>query len=73
MAESITISLEKTMPLTERVSEANKRISEWMEVLEKPFDNRTDEFYLARYEQNRKEHIYHYIIVRDVKTPESKR
>jgi len=37
-------------------------------MLEKPFNNKADEFYLSKYEQNGKEYICHYIIARDAKS-----
>lgn len=72
MSESITITLPKAMPTGERILGASKRISEWLESLEKPFNIEKDELLLTRYEQNDKDYSYRYIINRSMKNPKEK-
>jgi hypothetical protein len=67
MAESITITLPKTMPLTKRVSEVNLQLSEWIESLEPPFNVEKDTFQLRKFDQNENEYSYQYIISRDTR------
>lgn len=67
MPESITVTLPKAMPMGERILGASKRISEWLESLEKPFNIEKDELLLTRYEQSDEDYIYHYIINRSMK------
>lgn len=67
MAESITITLPKTMPLTKRVSEVNLQLSEWIETLETPFNIEKDTFQLRKFDQNESEYSYQYIINRDTR------
>jgi hypothetical protein len=59
-----TITLPKSIPLLERISKANKQISEWHQSLERQFDLQTDMLRLARYEENGREYGYEYEIVR---------
>lgn len=72
MPESITITLPKAMPMDERILGASKRISEWLESLEKPFNIKKDELLLTRYEQSDKDYSYRYIINRSMKSPKEK-
>lgn len=67
MAESITINLPKTMPLTKRVSEVNQRLSEWIVSLDTPFNVEKDTFQLRKCARNEKEFSYQYIISRDTR------
>ena len=64
MHEFITISLPTTMPLIERLSEANRQLSEWLESLENPFDIETDTFELKKCNRTDNEYSYHYTIIR---------
>ena len=72
MPESIMITLPRAMPMVERILGVSKRISEWLESLEKPFKVEKDELLLTRYEQNDKDYSYHYIINRSMKSPKEK-
>lgn len=67
MAESITITLPKTMPLTKRVTEVNLQLSEWIESLETPFNVEKDTFQLRKCDRNENEYSYQYIINRDTR------
>jgi hypothetical protein len=60
--ESITITLPKTMPYGERVSEVGRRISEWLKSIERPFNYRTNSLRLKRCEKTKNEFIYRYEI-----------
>ncbi|MFC1883390.1 hypothetical protein ACFL2O_01350 [Thermodesulfobacteriota bacterium] len=73
MPDSMTVSLPSTMPLMEQVTEVNKKISEWINSLEEPFNDELDVFQLMRYERNGNKNCYHYIISRDAKSPKRKR
>jgi hypothetical protein len=73
MLEFTVISLQKTMPLAERISEANRQISEWIKSLEEPFNDDEDDIQLKEYEQKDGKHVYHYIIARNIKTPRKKK
>ena len=64
MLEFTTITLPKTMPLTERISEVSRQISEWLESLEIPFNDEKDVLRLTRYERNDEKHSYHYSVDR---------
>ena len=66
MPEPTIISIPKTMPLTERISEVNRQLSEWLNSLDKGFDCGRDVLRLTRYEQNASKYSYHYIIDRGV-------
>ena len=59
-SESITITLPKTMPCSDRVSEVAKRISEWLKSFEKPFNYRTNSLRLEKCEKSHNEYIYRY-------------
>lgn len=73
MAESTNINLPKTMPLSERISEAEKLISKWITSLKVPFDGQKDDIRLIKYERDNKEYSYNYIIARDVNIATRKR
>ena len=72
MPESINITLPKAMPMDERILGASRRISEWLESLEKPFNIEKDKLLLTRYEQSDEDYSYHYIINRSMKSPKEK-
>lgn len=67
MSESTTITLPTTMPLRERLSEVNKRLSEWITSLENPFNVERDTFELNKYDRTKEGYCYQYIIQRDAK------
>jgi hypothetical protein len=67
MFASKNITLPKSIPLLERISTANKQISEWHQSLERRFDDQTDMLRLAKYEENDREYRYEYEIVRRMK------
>jgi len=72
MNESTTITLPKTMPVTERIPGVSKQILEWLESLEEPFNLEKDALHLAKYEQNVKNFKYYYILDRDIKISRKK-
>lgn len=63
MLQSKTVTLPRTMPLTVRISEASKRISEWLRSLDKPFNYETDKLQLTRFERSDTAYSYHYAII----------
>jgi len=65
-SESITITLPKTMPCSDRVSEVVKRISEWLKSFEKPISYRTNSLRLKTCEESHNEYIYRYEIYKKV-------
>ena len=60
--ESKVITVPKKMPLAARISEVSKQITEWLESLERPFNNETDKLQLTKYERGDKEYSYSYLI-----------
>ena len=69
MPESTTITIPKTMPVTERIPGVSRQILEWLKTLEEPFNIERDALYLAKYERNIGNYRYHYVLERDIKTP----
>jgi hypothetical protein len=67
MPESTTITLPKTMPVTERIPGVSRQISKWLKSLEKPFNIERDALHLAKYELNVKDFKYYYVLDRDIK------
>jgi hypothetical protein len=65
MEEQINISLPKNMHLVERLSEVNRRLSEWLDSLERPFLTWRDELQLIKCQRNGSEYNYQYMINRD--------
>ena len=63
MPESITISLPKDMPLRNRISEASKRLSEWLGSLGRTIEKMDDRLQLTQYKMTGSEHAYQYSIV----------
>jgi len=63
------ITVPKTMTLVDRISEVSKRVSEWLESLEDPFNFKTDTLELTRFEQHNNKYRYHYIVDHEVKDP----
>ena len=61
MPESTMITLPKTMPLVERISEVNRLLSEWLKTLE-GFVCGRDVLRLTKYERKAEKYSYHYII-----------
>ena len=64
MAESITISVPKSMPITERISELGRQLSDWLNSLNEPLHFWRDKLELTKCEANGGEHIYQYAIRR---------
>jgi hypothetical protein len=73
MLESTNITLPKSMSITKRISEANKRISEWIMSLEVPFDFEKDDIRLKKCERDNDKFSYHYTIARGVNITTRKR
>ena len=73
MPESTTIQLKKSMPIDQRIEEVNRRISEWIETLDEPFNHETDEFQLVSFESGTKQYRYQYAIARGVKSLKKKK
>jgi hypothetical protein len=67
MAESTSIIVPKTMPLSQRISEVNRRLSEWFETLEIPFNVEKDAFHLNKCEKSTNSYRYYYSITRDAR------
>ncbi|MBW1702289.1 MAG: hypothetical protein JRJ11_04435 [Deltaproteobacteria bacterium] len=67
MSESTIISIPKKLPLAEQISNVKKKISRWTDSLDKPFDDKTDAVQLTKFDKNKKEFLYQYIIIRDRK------
>jgi len=64
MSESTIISIPKKLPLAEQISNVKKKISRWTD---SPFDDKTDAVQLTKFDKNKKEFLYQYIIIRDRK------
>jgi hypothetical protein len=73
MQESTVIKLNKDMPITERIEEVNRQISEWIDTLDKPFNHETDEFQLVNFDKESRQYRYKYMIARGVKSLKKKR
>jgi hypothetical protein len=67
MPESTTITIPKTMPVTERIPGVSKQILEWLESLDRPFNIEKDALHLAKYERNVRNFKYYYVLDRDIK------
>ena len=65
MPESTNITLSRAMPLDERILKVNKQLSEWLQSLDKPFNDERDVLQLKKHVQSDKNFTYHYIIERD--------
>jgi len=64
--ESIAVTIPKKMPHSKRISEVSRRLTEWLESLETPYNFRINMLRLKKTEQTEKEYIYHYEIQRKV-------
>lgn len=73
MPEFTTIRLDKDMPIEKRIEEVNRRICEWIDTLEEPFNHDTDEFQLIKFDNKRKQYQYKYAIARGVKSLKKRR
>ncbi len=73
MPESTTINLKKDMSIGDRIDEVNRHISKWIETLDEPFNQDTDEFQLVHFDIKSKHYQYKYAIVRGVKSLKKKR
>ncbi|GEM_PF-1039802 len=71
MSEHKTITLPKTMSLSDRISGVSREISEWLESLEEPFNIDTDVMQLTKYDQ-KDDYTYQYTLDRAVKDPNKK-
>jgi hypothetical protein len=67
MAESITISVPKRMPITERISELGRQLSDWLHSLNEPLNFWRDKLELTKCEAKGSEYIYQYAIRRGVR------
>ncbi len=63
MFDSKLITLPRTMPLIERISEVSKQVFEWLESRDESFNDLTDIVRLKKCEKNTKEYGYHYEIL----------
>ncbi len=68
MPETKTIVLPKRMPVAERIAEANRQISEWIDSLEKPYNEKNDALHMKDCKSNDTEYEYRYTIERNVGT-----
>lgn len=64
MSQAKTITVPKTMPLIERISEVNKLVADWLRSLDRPYNVERDELRLTGCEKNGKEYLYHYEVHR---------
>ncbi len=64
MFDSKLITLPRTMPLIERISEVSKQVFEWLESRDESFNDLTDIVRLKKCEKNTKEYGYHYEILK---------
>jgi hypothetical protein len=62
--EYTTITLPKSMPLDERISEVSRKIGEWLSTLDNHTKEEFDGLRLAKYERTKKEHTYRYSVIR---------
>jgi hypothetical protein len=62
--ESKTIAVSKKASLASRISETGKRVRNWLNVLEVPFDHAIDKLQLKKCELVHDHCVYHYGIVR---------
>jgi hypothetical protein len=72
MSDSSVITIPKTMPLHDRISEVSKQISNWLETLQNPFNAKTDAIKLTGQNQDGDNYCYHYSIYRDVKSTDGR-
>ncbi|MFH1481809.1 MAG: hypothetical protein ABIG67_11110 [Pseudomonadota bacterium] len=63
MFKSKTITLPKTMPAIEQISEVSRQLSEWLKTSDEPYGDRSI-LRLKKIEQNKKECLYHYEILK---------
>ena len=70
MAESITISVQKSMHITDRVSELSRQLSDLLHYLNEPLNSWRDKLELTKCEANGREYIYQYAITRGARTYE---
>jgi hypothetical protein len=62
--ETKTIGVSKKAPLVSRISETGRRVRDWLNVLEVPFDHAMDKLQLKKCEVVHDHCVYHYGIVR---------
>ena len=64
MSQTKTITVPKTMPLIERISEVNNLVADWLKSLDRPYNVERDEVRLIGCEKNGRDYLYHYEIHR---------
>jgi hypothetical protein len=64
MSQTKTITVPKTMPLVERISEVNQLVADWLKSLDRPYNVERDEVRLIGCEKNGRDYLYHYEIHR---------
>ena len=72
MLDTSTITLPKSMSLSDRIIEVSKQISVWLDSLETPFNVNTDALELTNYKQNDQSYSYQYSVDRDVRNPKGR-
>ena len=68
MRESQTIVLPKRMSVAERIAEAKRQISEWIDSLEEPYNEKNDALHMKDCKSNETEYKYRYTLERNVGT-----
>jgi hypothetical protein len=63
MPLSITVTLPKKMPLSKRILEASKQISDWLDSLGAQLNDKKERLQLTKCEIKDDEFCYHYSIV----------
>lgn len=63
MPESITITLPKDMSLGRRISEASRRLSEWLGSFGRSIEKMDDRLQLTQYKMTGSEYAYQYSII----------
>jgi hypothetical protein len=60
--ESLTINVPKSMPLSNKLAEVSRQISEWLESIEEPLNDKT--LRLKKIDETDKDYVYWYEIQR---------
>ncbi len=61
--ESTTIALPRNMSLVKRITEVSRRITEWLDSLDHPFNMESDKLQLIKCERSDKEYSYKYSVI----------
>jgi effector-binding domain-containing protein len=61
--EHTIISLPKTMPLDQRITEVTKQLSEWLKSLDKLPKDSASKVFLTKFENGEEDYRYHYSII----------